>query len=947
MATLETISLEIKANSNGAGQEIGKLVGNIRSLAKAAGTAVASLTTLNKLLKDLKGNSGVKLPSITSPGTSGGNGLPAATTNAKTYSKTLNAIANSSYSASSGVQTVSNAIKNSGEESEKTEKKTKGLLDQIGRIAKMMLIRTAVKSLIKGFQQSWQAAYEFSKHMNGTFAKSIDATKTMLADTTTSIIQTLAPVVEAMVPVLYTITQAIQWLCNQLQNLLKMLGLTSDLFGKSTKSINKYYGSSNKASKAQKNMLASWDELNVIQSKGSDNDSGYNPGALSSLVGNEVNGIMQLIVGEAMLAVGLIMACTGHIPLGVGCMLVGAAAIAKTVTTDWQKLPTNVQNIIKKVTLIVGAASLALGAIFICTGHIGLGIGLLAIGAANLVVNQIANDNGQVVIENIKTMFAKVTAIVGAASLALGAIICLTGNLPLGIGLLTAGAVSLFTSSALSDNGLVGVIQSIWSDIEGTVTGVWESIKGAAVAAWNSVKQWWEDSGLGETVRQAWATVKQTLVNVWNTVKTKAKEAWNAVKQWWEDSGLGEAVRSAWTSVKATLSNVWSVVKSKAGAAWNSVKKWWEESGVGDKVRTAWQSVSTFFSDLWGSTEDGTGIAGWAATAWEDVKTWWDTNVREAIETEGAWGGVKAFFSALWTDISTSATNVWSTVSEWWNTDIATNISTAWDTVSEFFTNLFGGTEVPGSIADIVHTAWQTVCEWWDTNIYTNITTAWDSVLSFFTTLFGSGEGSIENFFLGMWSNISLLWGDIITSVKDAWGTVSTWFYNNVTMPVGNFFIDCINGIIDGVNFFIEFLNKLNITIPAVSLPLIGKLWDETKIGISGIQYVAHLDRLQEIPTNANGAYGIPNGDLFIANEQGAELVGQIGGKTSVANQGQIIEGIRAGVSDANAEQNRLLAQQNELLRGILDKEWNIEPSAAWGKHNQRSAEMWSMVTGR
>ena len=106
------------------------------------------------------------------------------------------------------------------------------------------------------------------------------------------------------------------------------------------------------------------------------------------------------------------------------------------------------------------------------------------------------------------------------------------------------------------------------------------------------------------------------------------------------------------------------------------------------------------------------------------------------------------------------------------------------------------------------------------------------------------------------------------------------------------------------------------------------------------------VPRIAELAT---GAYSIPNGDLFIANEQGAALVGNLNGKTTVANQGQIIAGISSGVRDANAEQNALLRRQNELLLGILEKSGNIsvEPSASWGRFNQRSAEMWSMATGR
>lgn len=99
----------------------------------------------------------------------------------------------------------------------------------------------------------------------------------------------------------------------------------------------------------------------------------------------------------------------------------------------------------------------------------------------------------------------------------------------------------------------------------------------------------------------------------------------------------------------------------------------------------------------------------------------------------------------------------------------------------------------------------------------------------------------------------------------------------------------------------------------------------------------------------ADGAYNIPSGDLFIANEAGAELVGSMNGKTTVANQNQIVEGIQAGVYAAQADQNALLRQQNSLLTRLLEKSGDIRvtPSAEWGKFNQRSNEMWGRVSGR
>lgn len=74
------------------------------------------------------------------------------------------------------------------------------------------------------------------------------------------------------------------------------------------------------------------------------------------------------------------------------------------------------------------------------------------------------------------------------------------------------------------------------------------------------------------------------------------------------------------------------------------------------------------------------------------------------------------------------------------------------------------------------------------------------------------------------------------------------------------------------------------------------------------------------VPMYASG--GTPTtGQLFIAREQGAELVGNIGGKTAVMNNDQIVRSVSIGVRDANAEQNALLREQNALLRQIAAKD--------------------------
>lgn len=81
-----------------------------------------------------------------------------------------------------------------------------------------------------------------------------------------------------------------------------------------------------------------------------------------------------------------------------------------------------------------------------------------------------------------------------------------------------------------------------------------------------------------------------------------------------------------------------------------------------------------------------------------------------------------------------------------------------------------------------------------------------------------------------------------------------------------------------------------------------------------------HLVNLPHVPTFAEG--GFPDeGQLFIAREAGAEMVGSIGNHTAVANNDQIVEGITAGVSIAN---EGVIAAIYELLAALEEKEMSV-----------------------
>lgn len=125
-------------------------------------------------------------------------------------------------------------------------------------------------------------------------------------------------------------------------------------------------------------------------------------------------------------------------------------------------------------------------------------------------------------------------------------------------------------------------------------------------------------------------------------------------------------------------------------------------------------------------------------------------------------------------------------------------------------------------------------------------------------------QNEFSNQFLSGWTS---LWSSVSISFAGYW--------NNV---LGNMATG-LNSIVYATNTIISAVNALMHTIGYTG-------------GISAIPTVS-------IPRYANGGF-VDQGQLFIAREAGAEMVGSIGRRTAVANNDQIVEGITYGVREAN-----------------------------------------------
>lgn len=148
------------------------------------------------------------------------------------------------------------------------------------------------------------------------------------------------------------------------------------------------------------------------------------------------------------------------------------------------------------------------------------------------------------------------------------------------------------------------------------------------------------------------------------------------------------------------------------------------------------------------------------------------------------------------------------------------------------------------------------------------------------------------------------------------------------------------NGLSSGLETATEAFNKwFNKLSPRLKY-IMGKVWGEGgNVALPGMN----------VPAYANGGF-VPRGDLFIANESSPEFVGNIGNRTAVANNNQIVQGIASGVQHANAEQNMLLREVRDYLRALLNAQGDntvvFAPSVEAGRVVARSLKMYEQMKG-
>ena len=312
--------------------------------------------------------------------------------------------------------------------------------------------------------------------------------------------------------------------------------------------------------------------------------------ALKNSIAGKIGDILLLISG-ALLVLGTILAFSGaNIPLGIALMAIGAAGIAAEVALNWEALKEKLQGPIGKIVAIVSAALLVLGAILAFSGAaLPLGIALMVLGAAGLAAE--IELNWDTIKQKLQGPLGKIAAIVSAALLVLGAVLTFSGaNLPLGIGLMIAGAAGLATVAALNWDKIKTILTGKFAGIAALISagllvlGVILTIAGILPL------------GIALIVAGAAGLVTVTALN-WDAIKEKIADVWNGIKQWWQ-AHVAPIFTSEWWAEKfASISEgLKQKVKDGVNAAidlFNSFIDW-----INRKMNISWGSFSLFGQEV-------------------------------------------------------------------------------------------------------------------------------------------------------------------------------------------------------------------------------------------------------------------------------------------------------------------------------------------------------------
>lgn len=418
------------------------------------------------------------------------------------------------------------------------------------------------------------------------------------------------------------------------------------------------------------------------------------------------------------------------------------------------------------------------------------------------------------------------------------------------------------------------------------------NIKNTASEWWEKAKGWWENvSGGGISIeagvtlaKKGWSTVKEFIGNipVLSQFIALAKEKWETVKDWVGKIPTLEQfiklVKEKWETVKGWIGNIPTLEQyiTLAKHLWTSVKDW-----IG-KIPVLDQYIQ-LKKHLWTTVKNWVGYIPTLDQAISLIKSGW-TTVKNWI------GNIPVISQAI--QLIKSG---WTTVKNWiGNIPVLSQaiqlIKSGWSTVSGWIGNI----PTLSQAISLVKSGWTSVKGWIGSipaieQAIKLIKSGWSSIAGFVGTSVSVG----------------------VSLFKSGWSSLSSWIGNKVSVGIKLF----KSGWSSIKSFFGLSSGGYNS----------GHGWKFFEKG--GFIDNGQAQFWKSVPMYKNGTTNAGlHGSMFVAGENGAEMVGHINGQTEVLNRSQIsmamtsavVAGMSQFVGYWRIMNSQMVTCTNAIVRAVL-----------------------------
>lgn len=566
-------------------------------------------------------------------------------------------------------------------------------------------------------------------------------------------------------------------------------------------------------------------------------------------------------VSGFLLALGAILALTGaNIPTGLGLMAVGAAGLAGTIAANWGGMDASLRGVLTSITLMLSGFFLALGAVLTFAGQPAIGIPLMLLGAASLASAVAINwDSMKLTLSNAVNSVALVLA---GAMLAIGALFTFSGaNIPLGLALMVSGLAVGASSVAINWSAMD-------SEMKNSVSRITTLVAGALLA-------------LGAILTFSGA----------NPVVGIALLAGGALT-------LGTTIALNWGTMDSQLKGSITTVTLLASGALLALGAILTFSGANLPLGIGLMAMGAV------------GLATAIALNWDSIVT----SVTETLKNVGHIVGISLIALGAILLLTGVGAPLGLGMIIAGGVSLVSAVALNWDSIV---------TSVSTTLKNIGTKFLAFVDEWLSVDKWKEL-----------------GKQAIDGLFKGLsniWGNVKEWGSNLIGDVKDALGIHSP---SVEFAAIGEYSVAGLLNGFDGITAVAELFKQQMSNVESDNATALKSMEtnfaDFASKSTNAVQML--IDALRAIPRNVSTTYtitrnvqgsttgptayasgGFPDqGQLFLANEAGPELVGQMGRRTAVANNDQIVEGIAYGVSTANEPLiTAVYAAAQQIIRAV------------------------------